>query len=169
MLKLPNISYYCRTISVVLCKVSQPSRYKRKSYDENFVTAKCACINDGATLKVFIFNKKATCYAQLMNLSFGNRVPSSSKNPHFLNNAKCKTFHAGKSFIFMGLKHHFHNTFYYRGPAEGWHRSQNAYGPFFQRYIVRDISLTEIYCWLIEILSAILKRTRHGGQSRERL
>ena len=104
-----------------------------------------------------------------MNLSFGNRVPSSSKNPHFLNNAKCKTFHAGKSFIFMGLKHHFHNTFYYRGPAEGWHRSQNADGPFFQRYIVRDISLTEIYCWLIEILSAILKRTRHGGQSRERL
>ena len=93
-----------------------------------------------------------------MNLSFGNRVPSSSKNPHFLNNAKCKTFHAGKSFIFMGLKHHFHNTFYYRGPAEGWHRSQNADGPFFQRYIVRDISLTEIYCWLIEILSAILKR-----------
>ena len=24
---------------------------KTKSYDENFVTAKCACINDGATLK----------------------------------------------------------------------------------------------------------------------
>ena len=40
---------------------------------------------------------------------------------------------------------------------------------FFQRYIVRDISLTEIYRWLIEILSAILKSTRHGGQSRERL
>ena len=35
----------------------------------------------------------------------------------------------------------------------------------FQSYIVRDISLTEIYRWLIEILSAILKRTRHGGQS----
>ena len=33
---------------------------------------------------------------------------------------------------------------------------------FFQRYIVRDISLTEIYRWLIEILSAILKSTRHG-------
>ena len=64
-------------------------------------------------MKVFIFNKKATCYAQLMNLSFGNRpFPSSSKNPHFLNNAKCKTFHAEMSFIFMGLKHHFHNTFY---------------------------------------------------------
>ena len=30
-------------ISVVLCKVSQPSRLKRKSYDENFVTADCAC------------------------------------------------------------------------------------------------------------------------------
>ena len=45
----------------------------------------------------------------------------------------------------------------------------DADGPFFQRYIVRDISLTEIYRWLIEILSAILKRTRHGGQSRERL
>ena len=29
---------------------------------------------------------------------------------------------------------------------------------FFQRYIVRDISLTEIYHWLIEILSVILKR-----------
>ena len=29
---------------------------------------------------------------------------------------------------------------------------------FFQRYIVRDISLTEIYRWLIEISSAILKR-----------
>ena len=40
---------------------------------------------------------------------------------------------------------------------------------FFQLYIVRDISLTEIYRWLIEILSSILKRTRHGGQSRERL
>ena len=40
---------------------------------------------------------------------------------------------------------------------------------FFQRYIVRDISLTEIYRWLIEILSTILKSTRHGGQSRERL
>ena len=40
---------------------------------------------------------------------------------------------------------------------------------FFERYIVRDISLSEIYRWLIEILSAILKRTRHGGQSRERL
>ena len=38
---------------------------------------------------------------------------------------------------------------------------------FFQRYIVRDISLTEIYRWLIEILSAILKSTRHGGQSRK--
>ena len=37
-------------ISVVLCKVSQPSHQKRKSYDENFVTAKCACINDRATL-----------------------------------------------------------------------------------------------------------------------
>ena len=40
---------------------------------------------------------------------------------------------------------------------------------FFQRYIFRDISLTEIYRWLIEILSAILKSTRRGGQSRERL
>ena len=40
---------------------------------------------------------------------------------------------------------------------------------FFQRYIVRDILLTELYRWLIEILSAILKSTRHGGQSRERL
>ena len=38
---------------------------------------------------------------------------------------------------------------------------------FFQRYIVRDISLTEIYRWLIKILSAILKSTRHGGQSRK--
>ena len=38
---------------------------------------------------------------------------------------------------------------------------------FFQRYIVRDIWLTEIYRWLIEILSAILKSTRHGGQSRK--
>ena len=28
---------------------------------------------------------------------------------------------------------------------------------FFQRYIVKDISLTEIYRWLIEILSAIWK------------
>ena len=40
---------------------------------------------------------------------------------------------------------------------------------FFQRYIVRDILLTEIYRWLTEILSAILTSTRHGGQSRERL
>ena len=37
-------------ISVVLCKVSQPSLQKRKSYDENFVTAKSARINYGATL-----------------------------------------------------------------------------------------------------------------------
>ena len=43
-----NISYYCRMISVVLCKVSQPSRQKRKGFDENFVTAKCACINDSS-------------------------------------------------------------------------------------------------------------------------
>ena len=40
-----NISYYCRMISAVLCKVSQPSRWKRKSSDENFVTAKSARIN----------------------------------------------------------------------------------------------------------------------------
>ena len=41
---------------------------------------------------------------------------------------------------------------------------------FFQRYIVRDISLARYFweCWLIEILSAILNSTRHGGQSRER-
>ena len=45
-----NISYCCRMISVVLCKVSQPSRYNRKSYDGNFVPAKCSCINYGATL-----------------------------------------------------------------------------------------------------------------------
>ena len=37
-------------ISVVLCKVSQPSRYNRKSYDGNFVPAKCSGINYGATL-----------------------------------------------------------------------------------------------------------------------
>ena len=42
----------------------------------------------------------------------------------------------------------------------------------FQSYIVRDMSLTEIYRWLvtfIEILSSILKSTRYGGESRERL
>ena len=38
-------------ISVVLCKVSQPSHQKQKSYDETFVTAKCAHINYGATLR----------------------------------------------------------------------------------------------------------------------
>ena len=37
--------------SVVLCKISQPSRKKRKSYDGKFVTAKCSSINDRATLK----------------------------------------------------------------------------------------------------------------------
>ena len=37
--------------SVVLCKISQPSRKKRKSYDGKFVTAKCSSINDGATSK----------------------------------------------------------------------------------------------------------------------
>lgn len=36
--------------SVVVCKVSQPSRKKRKSYVENFVIAKCACFNDEVTL-----------------------------------------------------------------------------------------------------------------------
>ena len=41
-------------IPVVLCKVSKPSVQikKRKSYDENFVTAKCARINYGATLNL---------------------------------------------------------------------------------------------------------------------
>ena len=37
-------------ISVVLCKVSQPSLRKRKSYDGKFVTVKCSNISDGATL-----------------------------------------------------------------------------------------------------------------------
>ena len=46
-----NISYYCRMMSVILCKVSQPSLLKRKSYDGKFFTAKCSNINDGATLK----------------------------------------------------------------------------------------------------------------------
>ena len=39
-------------ISVVLCKVSQPSREEPKSYDGKFVTAKCSSINYGATLKL---------------------------------------------------------------------------------------------------------------------
>ena len=42
----------------------------------------------------------------------------------------------------------------------------------FQSYIVTDISLTEIYRWLvtlIDLLSAILKSTRYGGESRGRL
>ena len=46
---------------------------------------------------------------------------------------------------------------FYRGPAEGWTPVIKC-RPFlslFQRYIVRDISLTEIYRWLSEILSAI--------------
>ena len=38
-------------ISLILCKVSQPSHQKQKSYDETFVTAKCAHINYGATLR----------------------------------------------------------------------------------------------------------------------
>ena len=37
-------------ISVFLCKVSQPSLQKRKSYDGKFVTVKCSNISDGATL-----------------------------------------------------------------------------------------------------------------------
>ena len=59
----------------------------------------------------------------------------------------------------------------YRGPAEGWTAVKKCrrFLSFFQRYIVRDISLAEIYRWFIEILSSILKGTRHGGQSRERL
>ena len=63
------------------------------------------------------------------------------------------------------------HQFNYRGPAEGWTPviKCRRFLSFFQRYIVRDISLTVIYRWLIEILSAILKSTRHGGQSRERL
>ena len=32
-----------------------------------------------------------------------------------------------------------------------------------------NVTLLGIYRWLIEILAAILKSTRHGGQSRERL
>jgi len=61
-------------------------------------------------------------------------------------------------------------------PKAGTGHKMQTVSVVFQRYIVRDISLTEIYCWLvtfarslIEILSAILKSTRHGGQSRERL
>ena len=38
-------------LSVVRCKVSQPSLLKRKSSDGKFVTAKFSNINDGATLK----------------------------------------------------------------------------------------------------------------------
>ena len=34
-----------------ICYSSEPSRYKRKSHDEEFIIAQCACINDGATLK----------------------------------------------------------------------------------------------------------------------
>ena len=37
-------------IFVVVCRVSQPSRKKRKSYVENFVIAQCACFNDEVTL-----------------------------------------------------------------------------------------------------------------------
>ena len=39
-------------ITVVLSKVSQPSKKKKKSYVENFVTAECTCINDGATFNI---------------------------------------------------------------------------------------------------------------------
>ena len=46
-----NILCYCLIISVVLRKVLEPSRYKRKSHDEEFIIAQCACINDGATLQ----------------------------------------------------------------------------------------------------------------------
>ena len=48
---------------------------------------------------------------------------------------------------------------FYRGPAEGWTPviKCRPFLSFFQRYIVRDISLTEIYRWLSEILSAIWK------------
>ena len=41
-------------ISVVLCKVSQPSRLKPKSYDGKFALAKCSCINYGATLSLVV-------------------------------------------------------------------------------------------------------------------
>jgi len=37
-------------ISVVVCKVSQTSRKKRKSYVKNFVIAQCACLNDEVSL-----------------------------------------------------------------------------------------------------------------------
>ena len=62
-----TISYYCRMISVVLSEVSQPSREKRKSFDENFVTAKGACINDGATLSIIYFkwNRQKTIFDTL--------------------------------------------------------------------------------------------------------
>ena len=46
---------------VVLCKVSQPSRQKRKIYDGKFVTAKCSSINDGATLKNFKWRRRQRC------------------------------------------------------------------------------------------------------------
>ena len=46
---------YCRMISVVLCKVSQPSRWKQKSYDGKSVISQCSCIIDGATLRLSVF------------------------------------------------------------------------------------------------------------------
>ena len=62
-------------ISVVLCKVSQPSLQKRKSYDENFVTAKSARINYGATLIIptrldYRFNYLWVGTIQILNICF---------------------------------------------------------------------------------------------------
>ena len=42
-------------ISVALCKVWEPSHKKRKSYEEKFVITQCACINDGATLRYYLY------------------------------------------------------------------------------------------------------------------
>ena len=55
-------------ISVVLCEVSRPSRQKPKSYDGKFVTAKCSCINYGATLSSNVFERRASTGSGLFAL-----------------------------------------------------------------------------------------------------
>ena len=81
-------------IPVVLCKVSQPSVQKRKSYDENFVTAKSARINYGATLNFTNFTYsyfEKGCQKNCARDNLETEVLWDMINALFLNSS-CRTY-----------------------------------------------------------------------------
>ena len=65
-------------ISVVLCKVSEPSLQKRKSYDGKFVAVKCSNISDGATLSKK-FSKGHAQFSKSTQACLSNGLHSADK------------------------------------------------------------------------------------------